>query len=127
MESVAAALGDEIDIGSRITAVGRIVLAGLHLELLNRVGIGYSHAAVEITTRLDVVSIHAVNFEVVVLAGAAVRGEVGRTGDGARRSGTASTQGAGVLDFGSDASIERDDLRIVPAGQGQIVDHSQCW
>ena len=112
---VRSAPGDQVDVCPRIATKGGIVLPGLHLELLDRVGVRDGHAAAGGPLREDVVDAQAVHLEVVVVRAIAMR--VWRRGPTA-----ATTQTARVGDVGDDARRQRDDLGVVARDERQPFD-----
>ena len=66
MPVVGTGLGQDVDVGAGIAPEGGVVLAGLYLEFLNRVGIGNSHAAREVPRACRVVNFHPVHLKIVI-------------------------------------------------------------
>src|SRR4030095_2691128 len=117
MKGIAATLRDQLDVCTSVASVGGVVLAGLHLELLDGVGIGTRHASAEGAAVLQVVDGGTIHLNVVVVQGAAVRDD-----RGAAVSHRATAQGAGIGDIGSNARVKGNNLRIVATYQGQCPD-----
>ena len=70
MKFVGAGLGHHIDVGTCIAAVRGIILTGLDLEFLNGIRIRHGHSTAEIAALLEVVDLHSVHLEVIVVVGA---------------------------------------------------------
>src|SRR5262249_28539175 len=70
-----ARLCDQIHIGSSIAAERGIVLACLHLEFLDRVGIGNRDAAGELRAALQIIDADSIHLEIVIEDRCAVRNE----------------------------------------------------
>ena len=72
VEGVATTSCDHINIRAGIAAVGCVVLAGLHLEFLDGVGIRDGNTAAEKPALLNVVDLHPIHLEIIVASRSAV-------------------------------------------------------
>jgi len=71
---VGSPLCDNIDIRASISSIGSVVLAGLHLEFLDRVRVGDGYSSAKVTAALQIVDSYSIHLNVVVALPSAVRG-----------------------------------------------------
>src|SRR6266542_3225769 len=118
MKIVAPAPRYNVDVSPGVAAESSVVQAGLHLELLDSVGIGNGNASGKKAARLAVVDRQAIHLEVVV---ASERSVCARSVSNVRAAGTAPYLG-GIVHLRRDASRQTNDLRKVARRQRQIGD-----
>ena len=115
MKCIAAAPGDDVDVGTGVAPVGSIIEPRLNLKFLDGVRIRNRNSPASRTAGLQIVHLHAVHLKIVVRALRAMRPEIALRG-----SAVPAPQVGGIIDVHRDPRRERDNLRVVPRYQRKI-------